>query len=68
MSVFYPKQLEYLSSVSASISESKVQLEDAEGIYGIKILVMDLTQDAPIGHITKDDGGHFLVELDDDLL
>ena len=68
MSVFYPRQLKYLADLSEAIENANVPLEDADGMYGVKILVMDTTQDIPIGHIVPDDSGTLRVELDDSLL
>lgn len=68
MSLFYPNQLEYLSEVLSDLCIVEPKLKDSEGIYGVKILLMDLTRDIPIGHIDRDDQGSLRIELDDSLL
>lgn len=68
MSVFYPKQLMYLADLSRALEKAELPLEDQDGMYGVKILIVDKTQDLPIGHVTTDEEGSLRVELDDNLL
>lgn len=64
MSVFYPNQLKYLADLAEALEGLGLPV-DKDGYYGLKILIMDTSQDRVLGEVLKDEEGSLRIELED---